>query len=446
MATNLKHPVYDTDTHFTIDPISREMSNTACLKSCLIQHDHNSERFTFEVPKAIEGHDMSQCDSIQVHYINIDSQTKEQSAGVYEVDDMMLTEDPSGDRIYFSWLISHNATEHVGSLSFLIRFSCFGDDGYLAYVWNTAIYSGISISNGIDNGEVIIDDYADILNEWRKETEAFRLLSLEQTQTSTESEGVNIWTATFADGTTINFEVRNGAQGEPGAAQDLTNYVQFTNLAAVGGDPGIVKLYGNDYGLTVKNGYLALIGASYKALKRLTGNNAPITPANLTVATKMGLLSNANHLDELDDEGVNVGADGDARFLSNTEKAAIAEWLDTGRIVSGSYEGTGDTTKHLPVEGQPLIVFIGLASVTGTANHCVAVRGQGETRTYSSTTTSSGGVTYAAALEWSDTEIVLTPAERNAADSVKDAIVLNRAGYTYNYVFIYGREEDEAAA
>lgn len=331
MATNLKHPVYDTDTHFTIDPVSREMSNTACLKSCLIQHDHNSERFTFEVPKTIEGHDMSKCDSIQVHYINIDSQTKEQSAGVYEVDDLMLTEDPSGDRIYFSWLISHNATEYVGSLSFLIRFSCYGEDGFLSYVWNTAIYSGISISNGIDNGEVIIDDYADILNEWRKETEAFRLLSLEQTQTSTESEGVNVWTATFADGTTRTFEVRNGAQGEPGEAQDLTNYVQRSEHATIGGGHGLVKLSDTpDNGLYVNSkGELIAYGGSQGAIGRKSSRSVIIGANQIDYAVKIGLTDNAY-------------------TLTDEEKTAIANWLGTSQIEFVSYVGTGTSGEANP--------------------------------------------------------------------------------------------------
>lgn len=327
MATNLKHPVYDTDTHFTIDPVSREMSNTACLKSCLIQHDHNSERFTFEVPKTIEGHDMSKCDSIQVHYINIDSQTKEQSAGVYEVDDMMLTEDPAGDRIYFSWLISHNATEYVGSLSFLIRFSCYGDDGFLSYVWNTAIYSGISISNGIDNGEVIIDDYADILNEWRKETEAFRLLSLEQTQTSTESEGVNIWTATFADGATRTLEVRNGAQGEKGdGIENPDDYVMKTDLAEINGDAGLIHLSSSTYGINLKDfdGIKRLIvyGATESGIRSKGSAYMPITPKYIDLATKVGVTTNTLP-------------------LSPEEKLAAAEWLGTARIVTGTYIGAG---------------------------------------------------------------------------------------------------------
>lgn len=342
MANNLKHPVQDLDTYFRVDPVTRELSNDACLKSCLIQHDHNSERFSFTVPKIIEGHDMSMCDSIQVHYINIDSQTKEQSAGVYEVDDWQA-DYTYAEEILFTWLISHNATRYVGSLSFLIRFSCYHEDGTLSYVWNTAIYSGISISNGIDNGPVIIDDYADILNEWRKETLAFRLVELTQEQTSTESEGVNIWRATFADGTVRDFEVRNGAKGEKGDLPDLTNYVQKTDLAVPDGEPGLIKLpsYGT-YGITIRNGVLATQGATNTHVKDLTSHNNPLTPARLTFATKVGLIANA-------DASLVEPATTDTE-LTEAEQAAITAWLGASQMEVITYTGTGMSGAAHPCE------------------------------------------------------------------------------------------------
>jgi hypothetical protein len=161
----LKHTVHDTDTHFSIDPITRTLKNETCPKNVLIQHDHNSERFTFELPRYIEGHDMSKCDVAQVHFLNIDVQTKEQSSGVYEIEDLGIS--PDGDDVVIcSWLISGNATKYVGSLNFLLRFSCVKDDGTVYYVWNTAIYSTIQVSSGIYNGDVVFEEYSDILAQW----------------------------------------------------------------------------------------------------------------------------------------------------------------------------------------------------------------------------------------------------------------------------------------
>ena len=38
-----------------------------------MQYDHNSECFTFEIPKEIEGHNVTDCNVVEIHYINIDN-------------------------------------------------------------------------------------------------------------------------------------------------------------------------------------------------------------------------------------------------------------------------------------------------------------------------------------------------------------------------------------
>lgn len=161
----LRHGVYDSDTHFSINPTTRVLKNEGSTKNTLIQYDHNSERVTFEIPRTIEGHDMSLCNRVEVHYNNIDAQTKVQSHGVYTVDDMQISPEDE-NVVILSWLISHNATRYVGSLNFLIRLSCVEDDGTISYAWNTAVYSGISVSTGIYNSKVVLEEYADVLEEW----------------------------------------------------------------------------------------------------------------------------------------------------------------------------------------------------------------------------------------------------------------------------------------
>lgn len=209
------HPVYDTDNHFTIDPVTRMVTNAQSHKTTLIQGDHNSERFTFELPKEIEGHDMKQCNVVQVHFNNIDVITKEQSKAFYQVTDLDVCDtDPS--KLVLSWLISSEATKFVGPLSFVIRFSCVSEDGKVHYVWNTAVYSNITVANGICNTEVVIEEYTDLLAGWIADLEANQVISIEQTTTATESEGVNVLTVTFGDGRTSTFEIRNGGRGPKG--------------------------------------------------------------------------------------------------------------------------------------------------------------------------------------------------------------------------------------
>lgn len=164
----LRHGVYDTDSeHFIIDPITREMQAVGYQKSTLIQGDHNSERMTFEIPKTVEGHPMGKCDSVYVHFVNIDAQTKEQSADAYEVTDLQVSA-TDANTLVFSWLVPRSATKYVGNLSFLVRFACTEDDGTESYTWNTAVYKEISVSDGIFNGDTLVDNYSNLLEAWHR--------------------------------------------------------------------------------------------------------------------------------------------------------------------------------------------------------------------------------------------------------------------------------------
>lgn len=162
------HQIYDSDKHFVIDPITRNITNNSS-KLTITQYDHNSERFTFEIPRIIEGHDMSLSDLVRVHFINIGSIKTNTNSGVYEVDDVVVSSDDP-DTIIFSWLISGAATRYNGSLNFAIRFYCISDESIIDYSWGTNIYSGIKVSNSLDNSEAIAEDYVDVLEKWKQDT------------------------------------------------------------------------------------------------------------------------------------------------------------------------------------------------------------------------------------------------------------------------------------
>lgn len=186
------HPVTDSDKCFTIDPLTRTVSNGS-KKVILMKLDHNSERLTFAMPRYIEGHDMALSDKVQIHYINVGS-NREKSCGVYNVEDfktinsgvltyastpkldsngvLVVPEQESDasmdDMVTGTWLISANATKYAGTLNFIVRFECNTGD-VIDYAWNSGIYSGIIVSDGIYNSETVVEQYADILESWRED-------------------------------------------------------------------------------------------------------------------------------------------------------------------------------------------------------------------------------------------------------------------------------------
>lgn len=161
------HSVYNTDEHFTIDPVTRTITQKSG-KSKLMQYDHNSERYEFDIPRYIDGHDMSLCNSVKINYINVASDRSGQSQGPYEVKDLQLS--PNDENVVvLSWLISRNATKHAGTLNFNISFKCL-TGSVIDYAWHTDIFKGITVSSGILNdGDEVVEDYTDILEQWKNE-------------------------------------------------------------------------------------------------------------------------------------------------------------------------------------------------------------------------------------------------------------------------------------
>lgn len=177
--------IIDKDPCFEINTATRQITNMTADKTSLIQYDHNSERFGFTMPRFVEGHDMSICDRIEVHYINSDGMTQEQIEGVYEVTDVAIS-DEDEEKIVFSWIISQNATGYVGALVFLIRFVCVEEDATVSYAWNTAIFTGVKIEKGMYNSDEIVAEYADVLEQWRIEL-------FENSVYAKKDEAISLW-------------------------------------------------------------------------------------------------------------------------------------------------------------------------------------------------------------------------------------------------------------
>ena len=159
------HIVTDSDSHFVIDPDTRKISNAGQTENVLIQYDHNSEVFTFELPRYIDGHDMTLCNRVRVHYNNVDGKTNRAIPDVAEMTDLRVSEtDPS--KVVSSWLISRNATQLAGTLNFLIQYLCVDDDDNIVYEWHTDIYDGVYVSSGRRNGKQAVVRYTDVLEQW----------------------------------------------------------------------------------------------------------------------------------------------------------------------------------------------------------------------------------------------------------------------------------------
>lgn len=144
------HDVFDTDQYFSIDENTRAITYEGDGIPVIAQGDRNSERFTFELPRYIDGHDMTKCNVAQVHFVNINtSDPAERISDIYDMDDLQV--DVEDDELALcTWLINANATKYVGSLNFALRFACTNGN-VVEYSWSTIPYTKIAIASTIDN-------------------------------------------------------------------------------------------------------------------------------------------------------------------------------------------------------------------------------------------------------------------------------------------------------
>ena len=158
------HEISDSDVSFVIDPITRAIT-TGSSKLYLAQHDHNSERYTFKVPRFIEGHDLSQCDTVMVDYVNVDKKKTMTRRGAYWSNDVAVVD----DYILFSWLVSREATQLVGYLTFSVSFRCHDDDSNIIYEWGTDTFKRITIIEKTRNDQSILSQPPGLVDQLRTE-------------------------------------------------------------------------------------------------------------------------------------------------------------------------------------------------------------------------------------------------------------------------------------
>jgi len=150
--------IIDNDGYFEVNATTRAIVNKTREKISIMQYDHNSECFTFKIPRYIENHDMLKCNAVEVHFKN------GINADVYTVTD--LRECPEDkNKIICSWLISDYATQYADFLIFSLKFKCVEEDGAVSYLWSTQEHTNIYINKSLDSIKQIIERYPNILEK-----------------------------------------------------------------------------------------------------------------------------------------------------------------------------------------------------------------------------------------------------------------------------------------
>lgn len=329
--------VYDSDPHFSIDVDTRVISYQSPDKLMLIQGDHNSEVFTFDMPKEADGHNMMDCDIRQIHFINLDGERGiAKSTGIYNIDDMQEeTLEDGTKRIVFSWTVSHKATRYVGSLSFAIKFACSGADATYEYVWNTLPYSSVPVSKSIENTDEFIGDYSDVLQDWYTSIVAAGQQGVDAIDEARRQAVANVQNALSNVGGIIVSTTPPTVDKAVAWLNPVTSVLRvkgedgtWKTLDAIKGEPGglnnVVQEFGDDEGLVISQKTIT------EKITELEEKDQELQQARETDAASFVDID--NRLNSLEEEGAifnGVLNDFDSRIQENSNRISEMEQADS---------------------------------------------------------------------------------------------------------------------
>lgn len=161
------HPVVDADPRYIIDPVTRAIKlPEGTAEKVIMRGDHKSERLGFSIPKTIDGHDMSLCNRVEVHFTNY-SGSGATAGGVCLAEDLAV----SGDNVTCSWLIPGDCTGIDGNLDFSLSFICT-DGMEISYAWGTDEYTGLKVKPKRNHSKTIEQNPPDILEAVKQDIAA----------------------------------------------------------------------------------------------------------------------------------------------------------------------------------------------------------------------------------------------------------------------------------
>lgn len=353
-VTEHSHTVVDMDSYFVINPATRAIKNTTGRPVILIEGDHNSEIFTFEIPRYIEGHDMKLCTAVKVHYNNIgesvDEETGEtivkENSGVADLTDLRVNPE-NADTVICSWTIKRKATRLDGMMDFLIQYLCAEPDGTVTYEWHTDFFTDVTVKPGRNNGDSEIEEYTDLLEQWRA-----RLFGAGDSVVS------NIEQATLSAQKTI--------QQESEAQQSTIEAKGRETLDTI--PPDYTELY-----------YMAEESIRTKACAVIVDVEGKYISVNDASSNSLQSLRIFGKTNQITTTGVQLVNLPDKEFSS-----AGINWICRGGVVTanGTTTGTSSTTNAIYHD---LTGMIGTFFISGSGSNievCVSVSKDGSTKWY----------------------------------------------------------------
>lgn len=150
----------DTNTRLVINPVTRTIAPKYRNQKAVYvaKNDHNSVLICFELPRYVDGYDMSAEENvIHIHYANVSEEDMSKySNGVSDAVNVEVETDEvtKEEIVSFCWRIPNTATRYAGVVSVGITFERYDNiDGKTeeVYSWSTAPYGKTIVWDSMDN-------------------------------------------------------------------------------------------------------------------------------------------------------------------------------------------------------------------------------------------------------------------------------------------------------
>lgn len=155
----------DTQTRLLINPITKTIAPKYRNQKAVYvaKGDHKSVSVIFEMPRYVDGLDLSEDEYIiQIHFVNLSEDGKNYSKGISEA----ISREIEGDNLSFAWLVDNRATRYAGVVSVSITIEKYASvDGKAeeVYSWSTAPYGNTKVWDSYDNSSSMTEQEYDYL-------------------------------------------------------------------------------------------------------------------------------------------------------------------------------------------------------------------------------------------------------------------------------------------
>ena len=288
--------------HIVVDA-SRTITVPANLKTIAVKGDKDIETVTIDCIRYWDGHDLSRF-AVYINYILPNG-----SESTYIPENLTVFE----DMFSFTWTIGREITSYQGGITFWIVAKLTGESGDLIKQWSSFQNSEFTVAQGGDKiyvpetqteKDVISQVLAVSTNAAQRAEEAAEiaktisdsaLIDLQQVQHGEGDGDINIWRATFADGSVSDLVVKNGLTPFIGSNGNWWIGDRDTGIGASGGGTGTAGKDGKTPMLDLENGILSVSyddGGSWTELGNVKGDKGDKgDPYTLTESDKAAIVS-----------------------------------------------------------------------------------------------------------------------------------------------------------